>query len=70
MTQTFRRLFIDHPSSVEESYFQHFGVALRFSGALGRAALSALIHAVVPGLCKRTASDIVLELAEQMQRRR
>lgn len=70
MTATFRRLFIDHPASVEETYVQHFGVALYFSATLARAAGAALVHAFVPGLCKRTASDIILELADKMKARR
>ena len=26
----FKRLFIDHPKSVDENYVEHFGVASRF----------------------------------------
>lgn len=70
MTDTFRRLFIEHPAHVDETYLQHFGVALGFAAVLARASGAALVHAVVPGLCKRTASDIILELADQMKARR
>ena len=70
MTDTFRRLFLDHPASVDENYLQHFGVALGYAAVLARASGAALMHALVPGLCKRTASDIILELADQMRTRR
>ena len=70
MTAALRRLFTDHPAAVDETYAQHFGVALWFAGMLALAAGAALIHALIPGLCKRTASDIVLRLHAHMMHRR
>jgi hypothetical protein len=55
-------VFLDHPASVEESYLQHMGFALRFAFWLAVAAGAALIHAVVPALCEKTASRIVARL--------
>ena len=55
-------MFTDHPASVGESYLQHMGFALRFSGLLAVAALAALIHALLPGLCRTTASRITKRL--------
>jgi len=57
-----RRLFLDHPGSVDESYFEHSVFALRFAGLLFLAAGAALIHAVIPAACERTASRIVAQL--------
>lgn len=54
----FRWLFLSHPSSVGESYFQHQRVALSFALPLLGAGLAALAHAAVPGVCEQTAGDI------------
>ena len=70
MHTALRRLFTDHPAAVDETYTQHFAVALWFAGMLGLAAGAALVHALVPGLCKRTASDIVIALYDRMAGRR
>jgi hypothetical protein len=63
-------LFTDHPRSVGESYLEHMWVALSFAGALGAATLAALVHAVFPFLCKRTASETIVRLHQRMTRRR
>lgn len=65
----FQRLFIAHPASVQESYFQHQRMALSFAGPLLLAAAGALVHALVPGLCERTASNIVRDLNVRLQKR-
>jgi hypothetical protein len=58
----FNRLFVDHPRSVDESYWQHFGVAFRFGCAMGKGALGAFVHAIIPGCCTTTGSDTVKRL--------
>lgn len=62
-------LFTDHPHSVDESYFEHFGFALWFSGQLALAALAALCHAVLPFTCQKTASRIVGRLYQRTHNR-
>lgn len=57
-----RRLFLDHPQSVDESYFEHMAFAGRFSLVLFGAAFAALVHAVLPFAFERTASRKVAEL--------
>lgn len=57
-----QRIFLDHPASVEESYFQHMWFALRFAGLLALAAGAALIHAFIPAACEKTASKITAQL--------
>lgn len=52
-----RAAFTEHPASVEESYTEHMRVALGFAGSLAVAAGAALVHAVVPSLCEKTASN-------------
>lgn len=65
----FQQLFVAHPARVGESYFQHQKVALSFALPLFGAALAALIHALVPGLFERTASDMVRGLNTRLERR-
>ncbi len=57
-----QRIFLDHPATVNESFFQHFLFALTFAGALFLAAMAALVHAFIPCLCQKTASRIVARL--------
>ena len=58
----FGRLFLDHPRSVDESYFEHLlfagGFALRLLGA----AVAALVHALVPCLFAKTASNMIAKM--------
>ncbi len=65
----FQRLFVTHPASVNESYLQHQRVALSFAAPLLTAALAATVHALIPGLCQRTASDIVRDLNKRLEKR-
>jgi hypothetical protein len=67
---TFRRLFLEHPGSLGESYLQHLGHALSFAGTLLVCALACLVHAVVPALCETTASRSVTRLHARMTSRR
>jgi hypothetical protein len=53
----FRRLFLDHPATVGESYVEHFGVAGRFGMTMIKGGLGALVHAFVP-VCARRAAAI------------
>ena len=65
----FQRLFVTHPASVDETYFQHQQVAMSFALPLFGAALAALVHALVPGLCQRTAGNIVRDLNARLEKR-
>jgi hypothetical protein len=56
------KIFTSHPASVDETYFEHLVFALRFSGTLLVAAGAALVHALVPCLCQKTASRLVASL--------
>ena len=67
---TFRRLFIDHPASVDETYGEHFVAAMRYAGRMAVCAGAAAVHAVIPGLCCTTASERIHELDGEMQARR
>jgi Family of unknown function (DUF6356) len=62
----FARLFLSHPESVGEHYFEHQRVAFSFAGTLLLAGCACLIHALVPGLCERTASNRIANLHDRM----
>jgi hypothetical protein len=68
-TSTMHRLFLSHPHSVNEGYFAHMRFALSFAGLLFMAAGAALVHAVVPCLCEKTASTIIKRLHHRMTHR-
>lgn len=58
--------FSAHPRSVGETYWQHLGVSLSFSGSLLLAASAALVHGLFPFLFVRTGSSIISRLHEKM----
>ena len=62
MITTMKSLFVAHPQSVDESYVEHMAFAGRFSGKLFLAAGAALVHAVLPFLCEKTASRLIAEM--------
>ena len=66
MIKSIVRAFEDHPASVGESYWQHFGAAARYGFLLSKAAGAAFIHAILPFLCERTASNTIMTLHREM----
>lgn len=63
------RIFLEHPRSVNESYGAHFLFALSFSGQLLLAGLAALVHAFVPILFEKTASNLIKQMNRRMEDR-
>lgn len=59
----------EHLAEVDERYFEHFRAALGISAQLAKAAAACLVHAIVPGLCTRTASSCVAKVSAGMARR-
>lgn len=57
-----RRIFLDHPAHVDETYLEHMAFAGKFSGKLMLAAGAAAVHALIPCLCEKTASTIIADL--------
>lgn len=62
-------LFLDHPATVNETYFGHMRFALGFGFWLAVAAGAALVHALVPALCETTASRILRRLHARIESR-
>jgi hypothetical protein len=65
-----RRLFLDHPASVGESYAEHFGVAGRTGVMLIAGGLAALVHAVLPCAFKTTGSRTIIRLHREIAEKR
>lgn len=63
---SFRKAFLDHPASVDETYFEHFRVAGHYSRELASASLKALVHAFVPGMCCTSASEKIKQLHSEV----
>lgn len=63
------KLFLDHPRSVNESYFEHFLFAMRFSILLFAAACAALVHAVLPFMFEKTASSLIKKMYQNIESR-
>jgi hypothetical protein len=66
----FRRLFLDHPASVGESYVEHFGVATRFGVRMLAGGMGAVIHGVLPFAFKTTGSRTIAGLHAEMVAKR
>ena len=62
----FRRLFLDHPASVGESYGEHFGEASRFGVRMVLGGVRCALHAVLPFMFKTAGSDTVATLHAEL----
>jgi hypothetical protein len=63
---TLRRLFTDHPATVNETYGQHFVSATSFGLRMIWGGLVCLVHALIPGVCCTKASEMIGELHDRM----
>jgi hypothetical protein len=66
MSQPVKNPFTAHPHALDETYTQHFGHALRYSGLLLAASLCALVHAVLPFMFEKTASNMIKKMHGDM----
>ena len=64
------RLFREHPASVGESYSEHARNAGRYGLLMIGCGLACLIHALLPFAFKRTGSDTILSLSDELRQRR
>ena len=65
----FFKSFVEHPASVGETFVEHFLFALKFSLLLFCAAMAAFIHAFIPALFEKTASQIIRNMVAKMDAR-
>lgn len=70
MKNPLHHIFIEHPESVDETYFEHLRFASGVALKLLAAAAAAFAHALVPVLFQQAASRKVGRLHEQMHRRK
>ena len=61
-----KQLFLDHPASVGETYWQHFASAMSFCVTMLLAALCCAIHALLPFVFQKSASKIIASLHDRM----
>jgi Family of unknown function (DUF6356) len=61
-----RRLFTDHPASVNESYLQHMTSASAFGVRMVWGGLVCFVHAIIPAIGSTTASDMICKLHDRM----
>ena len=66
----FARLFVNHPRTVNESYFEHLLAAFTVAGRLAAASAKCIVHGFVPGLCKTAGSDAIFKLHGEISPRR
>ncbi len=62
----FRSLFTEHPTSVDETYLEHFGSALYFGTKMIIAGMACVVHGVIPAVFVSRGSDTVRALHERM----
>jgi hypothetical protein len=58
--------FTRHPTSVDETYGEHFAAACSFAGPLLLAGLACLVHAFLPFLFEKTGSTVIAGLHDRM----
>ena len=63
-------IFTKHPNELGETYLQHGLAAMRYSLTFLFLFVIAFIHAILPFLFKKTASDIVCEMSDHMECRK
>ena len=62
-------IFTKHPSETDESYLRHGFQAMRYAFTFLLLFAIAFIHAILPFLFVRTASNCARELIEHMEQR-
>lgn len=66
MPNLINKWFLDHPSQVGETYFEHMGHSSAYGWRLLKAAMCAFAHSMVPEVHKTTASDTVKDMAKEL----
>ena len=61
-----KKLFLDHPASVGETYGEHAAFAASYGWTMLLGALACFVHALVPALCETTGSRTTLALHDRL----
>ena len=69
MIHTLRRLFLDHPHEVGESYIRHLTTAWGVGFRLARLSATAMVHGVLPCVAKTTVSGEIKAMAASLGHR-
>lgn len=64
------RLLFAHPRTVGETYAEHAGIASRFGATMIAGGVKCMVHAVLPSVFERSASECVSRLNAELTRRR
>ena len=64
-----KKLFTEHPASVDETYFEHLRFASSRGFQIAYSGLACMIHAILPFLFIKTGSNTICELYEEMRDR-
>jgi hypothetical protein len=67
--KTLDKLFAEHPREIGESYSEHASHAAYIGSRMLLAGFACLVHAVLPGLFIRTASNTVDGIIDLMAKR-
>lgn len=62
----FTKAFTEHPASVGETYFQHFGHSMSFAVRMLGGGIACMLHAFFPFLCVKTGSSQITVLHDKM----
>ena len=62
----FRKLFLDHPASVGETYGEHAVFAASVGWTMLWGSIACFVHALVPALFPTTGSSAIIELHERV----
>jgi len=66
MRNPINKLFLEHPASVGESYFQHLLMASGFAGRMLLGSIACLLHGLFPFMCTKTGSGVINDLHTSM----
>ena len=58
--------FTEHPTTVDETYGEHFVTASGFSLSMLKAAFCCGVHAILPFAFEKTGSECITELYDRM----
>ena len=60
----------EHLIKANESYIQHFNAAIKIGFIMILGGIQAILHAIIPGILTKSASDKIKKLYEDVSRRR